>query len=135
LEYGTIQLGINGVKYIDTTFFHPGIFGNPGSVWGALFGPPDQGALIIGEVTLDSLLPFPTYPSQGVYPFPHALVSQGVLETGLQPGSSNARVSQGVIELIKLPNRSNARISQAVIEVATQNNIPPTGNGWKVVEV
>ena len=135
LEYGLIQLAINGTRYIDTTFQHTGIFGNSGTVWGAEFGPPVQGALNLAEISLGSLVSIPTYPNPGVYPYPHGLVSQGVLELGLQPGSSNARVSQGVIELMQLPNRSNARISQGVIEVATQNNTPIAGNGWKVVEV
>ena len=138
ISFTTVALAINGVKVIDKTLTHSGIFTTQveASVTGLQFVPPVQGALLLSEIDLNGLTTIPYYPNPGTNY--HGRVSQGVLEVMGRDSDYSARVSQGVVEVGALPKIANARVSQAVIEIMTNNYTPtPPGGqgGWTVREV
>lgn len=138
IAFTQVQLGINGVKVIDKTLIHSGIFTTQveASITGLEFAPPVQGALLLSEIDLSGLTTIPYYPNPGTNY--HGRVSQGVIEIVARDEEYSARVSQGVVEVGALPKIANARISQAVIEIMTNNYTPtpPSGQGgWTVREV
>lgn len=135
IAFTQVQLGINGVKVIDKTLIHSGIFTTQveASITGLEFAPPVQGALLLSEIDLNGLTTIPYYPNPGTNY--HGRVSQGVIEIVARDEEYSARVSQGVVEVGALPKIANARISQAVIEIMTNNYTPTRGTGWTVREV
>lgn len=136
IYFPLVQLGINGVKLIDGSVPHTGVFST--NVQAAITGVSFQGALTgftqLAEITFAAPNEtIPDYPNQATTY--NARASQGILELSIDPFSANARVSQGIIEHGDLPNRANARVSQGVIEIAAYTKVPVAGKGWIIKEV
>ena len=132
INFLTIRLWVDGVKYIDSSYLS-GILASqvgPSFVWLA-FGGGGTGDAYIQEITLDTLVDHPAYPNPGS-PL-NSRVSTGLLEIAYDHSDEHAYVSQGTVEIEYNHNDEHALVSQGVIEVMTK----PTAvtSGWIVKEV
>jgi hypothetical protein len=132
INFLTIRLWVDGVKYIDSSYLSGILASQVGSsfVWLA-FGGGGTGDAFIQEITLQSLVDYPLYPNPGS--MINSRVSTGITEIAYDHFDEHAYVSQGVAEIEYNHSDEHALVSQGVIEVMTK----PTAvtSGWIVKEV
>lgn len=132
INFLTIRLWVDGIKYVDSSYLSGILASNvgPSFVWLA-FGGGGTGDAYIQEITLQDIVDYPLYPNPGT-PL-DGRVSTGLLEIAYDHSDERAYVSQGTVEIEYNHNDEHALVSQGVIEVMTK----PTAvtSGWIVKEV